>query len=71
MPSSLSSYACGATTLRSTRTWSTGTASPPAGDNSIKRSAGTLVAKEPEQFDRLEFALGEDALVDYGGVNQT
>lgn len=34
--------------------------------NSVKRFAGTLVAKEPEQFDRLEFAPGEEVQVDYG-----
>lgn len=34
--------------------------------NSVKRFAGTIVAKEPEQFDRLEFAPGEEAQVDYG-----
>lgn len=37
-----------------------------AGYNSVKRFAGTVVAKEPEQFDRLEFAPGEEAQVDYG-----
>ena len=31
-----------------------------AGYNSVKRFAGTVVAKEPEQFDRLEFAPGEE-----------
>ena len=34
--------------------------------NSVKRFAGTIVAKEPEQFDRLEFAPGEEVQVDYG-----
>ena len=34
--------------------------------NSVKRFAGTVVAKEPEQFDRLEFAPGEEVQVDYG-----
>ncbi|SFB13867.1 Transposase [Collimonas sp. OK607] len=34
--------------------------------NSVKRFAGTLVAREPEQFDRLEFAPGEEVQVDYG-----
>ena len=36
------------------------------GYNSVKRFAGTIVAKEPEQFDRLEFAPGEEVQVDYG-----
>ena len=34
--------------------------------NSVKRFPGTVVAKEPEQFDRLEFAPGEEVQVDYG-----
>lgn len=34
--------------------------------NSVKRFASKVVAKEPEQFDRLEFAPGEEAQVDYG-----
>ena len=34
--------------------------------NSVKRFAGTVVAKEPAQFDRLEFAPGEEVQVDYG-----
>ena len=34
--------------------------------SSVKRFAGTLVAREPEQFDRLEFAPGEEVQVDYG-----
>ena len=34
--------------------------------NSVKRFAGTLIAREPAQFDRLEFAPGEEAQVDYG-----
>ena len=34
--------------------------------NSVKRFAGGLRAREPEQFDRLEFTLGEEAQVDYG-----
>jgi transposase len=34
--------------------------------NSVKRFAGRLVRREPEQFDRLEFAPGEEAQVDYG-----
>ena len=34
--------------------------------NSVKRFAGTVVAKEPEQFDRIEFAPGEEVQVDYG-----
>jgi hypothetical protein len=41
-----------------------------AGYNSVKHFAGTVVAKEPEQFDRLEFARGEKVQVDYGGGNQ-
>jgi len=34
--------------------------------NSVKRFAGGLCKREPEQFDRLEFAPGEEAQVDYG-----
>jgi transposase len=34
--------------------------------NSVKRFAGGLRRREPEQFDRLEFAAGEEAQVDYG-----
>ena len=34
--------------------------------NSVKRFAGGLCKYEPEQFDRLEFAPGEEAQVDYG-----
>jgi transposase len=34
--------------------------------NSVKRFAGGLRRREPEQFDRLEFAPGEEAQVDYG-----
>ena len=34
--------------------------------NSVKRFAGKLREREPEQFDRLEFAPGEEAQVDYG-----
>lgn len=34
--------------------------------NSVKRFAGRLVQREPEQFDRLEFGPGEEAQVDYG-----
>lgn len=34
--------------------------------NSVKGFAGRLVRREPEQFDRLEFAPGEEAQVDYG-----
>ena len=34
--------------------------------NSVKRFAGGLCKQEPEQFDRLEFAPGEEAQVDYG-----
>jgi transposase len=34
--------------------------------NSVKRFAGGLRDREPEQFDRLEFAPGEEAQVDYG-----
>lgn len=37
-----------------------------AGYNSVKRFAGTLIGKEPAQFDRLEFAPGEEVQVDYG-----
>ena len=36
------------------------------GYNSVKRFAGKLRQREPEQFDRLEFAPGEEAQVDYG-----
>ena len=34
--------------------------------NSVKRFCGGLCAREPEQFDRLEFAPGEESQVDYG-----
>lgn len=34
--------------------------------NSVKRFSGRIVRREPEQFDRLEFAPGEEAQVDYG-----
>ena len=34
--------------------------------NSVKRFCGGLCKSEPEQFDRLEFAPGEEAQVDYG-----
>jgi len=34
--------------------------------NSVKRFAGTLIADDPVQFDRLEFAAGEEVQVDYG-----
>jgi transposase len=34
--------------------------------NSVKRFCGALCAREPEQFDRLEFAPGEEVQVDYG-----
>ena len=34
--------------------------------NSVKRFAGGLCKREPEQFDRLGFAPGEEAQVDYG-----
>jgi hypothetical protein len=34
--------------------------------NSVKRFTGSVGAKEPAQFDRLEFAPGEEAQVDYG-----
>jgi transposase len=34
--------------------------------NSVKRFCGGLCKHEPEQFDRLEFASGEEAQVDYG-----
>ena len=34
--------------------------------NSVKRFAAGLCAREPQQFDRLEFAPGEEAQVDYG-----
>ena len=34
--------------------------------NSVKRFAGTLRQRDPEQFDRLEFAPGEESQVDYG-----
>ena len=42
-----------------------------AGYNSVKRFAGTVVAKEPEQFDRLEFAPSEEVQVDYGEGDMT
>lgn len=34
--------------------------------NSVKRFCRALRSREPEQFDRLEFAPGEEAQVDYG-----
>ncbi|WP_288128689.1 IS21 family transposase [Thiomonas sp.] len=34
--------------------------------NSVKRFVARLKAREPEQFDRLEFAPGEEMQVDYG-----
>lgn len=34
--------------------------------NAVKRFVGKLKFREPEQFDRLEFAPGEEAQVDYG-----
>ena len=34
--------------------------------NSVKRFVRRLCAREPEQFDRLEFAPGEEVQVDYG-----
>lgn len=34
--------------------------------NSVKRFAGSLLEREPAQFDRLEFAPGEEMQVDYG-----
>jgi len=34
--------------------------------NSVKRFCGGLCKHEPEQFDRLEFAPGEESQVDYG-----
>ena len=34
--------------------------------NSVKRFVQKITLKEPEQFDRLEFAPGEEAQVDYG-----
>lgn len=34
--------------------------------NSVKRFAGGLCQRAPDQFDRLEFAPGEEAQVDYG-----
>jgi len=34
--------------------------------NSVKRFAGGLCKSEPEQFDHLEFAAGEESQVDYG-----
>jgi transposase len=37
-----------------------------AGYNSVKRFAATLVSQDPAQFDRLEFAAGEEVQVDYG-----
>ena len=32
--------------------------------NSVKRFAATLVEQDPQQFDRLEFAPGEEVQVD-------
>jgi len=37
-----------------------------AGYNSVKRFAGGLRQQDPQQFDRLEFAPGEECQVDYG-----
>ena len=37
-----------------------------AGYNSVKRFCRGLRTREPEQYDRLEFAPGEEAQVDYG-----
>jgi transposase len=34
--------------------------------NSVKRFAGTLIEHDPAQFDRLEFAAGEEVQLDYG-----
>jgi transposase len=34
--------------------------------NSVKRFAATMVEHDPKQFDRLEFAPGEEVQVDYG-----
>ena len=34
--------------------------------NSVKRFGATIVGRDPEQFDRLEFAPGEEVQVDYG-----
>ncbi len=34
--------------------------------NSVKRFAGSLIEDDPAQFDRLEFAAGEEVQVDYG-----
>jgi len=34
--------------------------------NSVKRFASTLIEHDPAQFDRLEFAAGEEVQVDYG-----
>ncbi len=34
--------------------------------NSVKRFAATLIEHDPAQFDRLEFAAGEEVQVDYG-----
>jgi len=34
--------------------------------NSVNRFVRKLVVREPEQFDRLSFAIGEEAQVDYG-----
>jgi transposase len=37
-----------------------------AGYNSVKRFAGSMIEQDPAQFDRLEFAAGEEVQVDYG-----
>lgn len=37
-----------------------------AGYNSVKRFAGSMIEHGPAQFDRLEFAAGEEVQVDYG-----
>jgi hypothetical protein len=34
--------------------------------NSVKRFAGSMIEHDPAQFDRLEFAAGEEVQVDYG-----
>ena len=34
--------------------------------NSVKRFVRRLKKKDPEQYDRLEFLMGEEAQVDYG-----
>ena len=40
--------------------------STPCRHNSVKRFVRDLKKKDPRQYDRLEFLMGEEAQVDYG-----